>query len=153
MDKVVNKNYQRTEKELYDYEFLKKYISLRRKDLEELVYEGVSGTALSEDSISTNRISDPVAKEFFKIEKISEAWRKEIKKNESKVNKINVAVGLLNDIEKSIIEKKYFKCLRIYEIAKDLDYSEKQISRIKKNAINKISIVLWGNDEMSDSCP
>lgn len=153
MDKVANKNYQRTEKELYDYEFLKKYITLRKRDLEELVYEGVRGTSLSPDKISTNTISDTVSKEFFKIEKISESWRKEIKKNESKVNKINVALDLLNDIERKIIELKYFKCLRVYAIAEELDYSEKQIGRIKKNAINKISIVLWGNDKMSDSCP
>ena len=144
MDKADNKNYKMSEKALYDYKFLLRYIELRKKDIEELDYQGVSAAVLSLAKSDNRTISDPVSNEFFDVEKIKNTWTKEIKKNEIKINKIDRALDLLNEVERKIIEMRYFECIRVYIIADELGYCDKQVSRIKKNAINKISIVLFG---------
>jgi len=141
----IDYKFKQTEKALYDYNFLKGYIELRNKDLLELTeYQGVSASALSLTKASNSKVSDPTAGEVIDMEKVRETWAKSIKVKESFIFKIDYAMTLLNEIEKQIIEMKYLKGIRSYIIADDLGYSPRQINRIKKNTIDKISIILWG---------
>lgn len=105
MTKVDN-NYKRTEKALYDYKFLKGYIELRKKDLAELDYQGVSATRLSLAKSNNRIISDPVADEFASFERIKESWGREIKIKENIMSNIDYAISILDDCERKIVEMK-----------------------------------------------
>ncbi|MPW26418.1 hypothetical protein GC105_11520 [Alkalibaculum sp. M08DMB] len=140
----VDSNYKKTEKALYDYKFLKGYIELRKKDLAELDYQGVSATRLSLAKSDNRKISDPVGDEFESLERIKETWGKEIKIKENVISSIDYAISLLDDGERKIVEMKYKKCIRYKDIASFLGYSERQIIRINKRIIEKVGIVLFG---------
>ncbi|MFZ7119499.1 MAG: hypothetical protein ACOWWH_00930 [Eubacteriaceae bacterium] len=141
----TNNNYKKTERALYDYKFLKGYIELRKQDLAELQYQGVSASRLSLAKSANRQISDPVGDEFELMEKVKTRWAEEIKIKENIIYKIDYAVSLLGEFEKRIVEMKYKKGMRYDDIAMHLGYSRRQIIRINKKSIGNISVVLYGN--------
>lgn len=60
----LDDNYKNTERILYDYKVTKGYIELRKKDLAELEYQGVSAISLSLAKPSNTQTTDPVSEEF-----------------------------------------------------------------------------------------
>lgn len=140
----VDDNYKRTEKALYAYKFLKGYIELRKKDLAELEYQGVSATRLSLAKTSNSNPSDPVGDEFEMMEKVKSNWQEEIKLKEDIIYNIDYAISLLGECEKKIVEMKYKKGMRYNDIAMHLRYSRRQIIRINKRSIQSISAILYG---------
>lgn len=140
---MTNEKYRQTERLLYDYKFIKGYVELRKQDLKDLEYEGVKALQFSDPAIKSSGISDPVAREFELLEKQRAFLQQVILEKERILNRIDYALGLLNDTESKIIEMKYFKCVRNYDIADSLGYSRKQIERINKNTIQHIGTIIW----------
>lgn len=135
--------FRQTEKLLYNYKFIKGYVELRKRDLQDLEYNGVKAIQYSDPAVKSNIISDPVAREYESIEKQRLFLQRVIMEKERIIERIECALGLLNDVENRIIEMKYFKGVRNNDIADNLGYSRKQIERIKKSAVQHIGVVLW----------
>ncbi|MBF7097592.1 sigma-70 RNA polymerase sigma factor region 4 domain-containing protein [Alkalibacter mobilis] len=140
---MTSDKYRQTERVLYDYKFIKGYVELRKQDLQELEYEGVKALQYSETMSGSGEISDPVAREFEIIEKQRFLLKKAIAEKELIIKKIDYALHILSDLERNIVEMKYFKGIRNYDIADCLGYSKKQIERINKSTIYNISSMIW----------
>lgn len=69
---------------------------------------------------------------------------KRIKHMENKINKINKALEALSDLEREIIEEKYIENKYYYQFTYKLYKSERQCKRIRKEALEKMSIAIWG---------
>ena len=139
----LDDNYKNTERILYDYKVMKGYIELRKKDLAELKYQGVSAISLSLAKPSNTKTSDPVSEEFLSVEKIKARWEQEIKRREEIIYKVDYAISLLKEHEKKIVKLRYIEGKTHEQISAFVDYSPRQVMRIRKKCIQKISMVLF----------
>ena len=72
---------------------------------------------------------------------------------QSLVFEIEKALECLTDLERKVIVMRYFKMQRMTEISDNLGYSREYGSRVRKRAVNKIGMVLWGvtSEEMDET--
>jgi len=141
---MKNDLYKQTEKRLYDYPFLVKRIEMIHKRLDELE----PGTLTSKSiyiATNSNRIyNDFVAAEATNIADFKILLQKELKEKETLIYEIEKALECLTELERKIIIMRYFKMQRMTEISDTLGYSREYGSRVRKRAVNKIGMVLWG---------
>lgn len=136
--------YKETEKRLYDYPFLIKRIEMIKKRLEELDTESSLSQSIYIAANSKRLYNDFVAAESNNISDFRLLLQKELKEKETLVFEIEKALECLNELERKIIIMRYFKMQRMTEISDILGYSREYGSRVRKRAVNKIAMVVWG---------
>ena len=72
---------------------------------------------------------------------------------EEQVNMLKEGIENLDCLEKEIIDKRYYQDMTQMEVAKDLDISQAQVSRIEKSALKSLRkyFTYGGNDEKRNS--
>jgi len=139
--------YALTEKYLYNYIPLKISIENLSKEIEELDYNSVA-TISYEYIGSIGYRESNVENKVIKIEKKRDKLKDKILDLENKLERIDRAIEGLNEIERYIIEERYFKGKQWWVIAYKLKYSERWCKELRRRAIEKISIGLWGEEAM-----
>lgn len=136
--------YKKTERRLYDYPFLVKRIEMIKKRLEELEMKSLKGCHTYLLSTDQSRFEDFIAAEASNISDFRILLQQELKEKENIVFEIEKALECLTELERQIVVMRYFKMLRMSEISDELGYSREYSSRVRKKAVNKIGMVLWG---------
>ncbi|MGN8912971.1 sigma factor-like helix-turn-helix DNA-binding protein [Anaerofustis butyriciformans] len=136
--------YKQTERRLYDYPFLVKRIEMIKKRLEELEMKSLKGCHTYLLSTDQSRFEDFIAAEASNISDFRILLQQELKEKENIVFEIEKALECLTELERQIVIMRYFKMLRMSEISDELGYSREYSSRVRKRAVNKIGMVLWG---------
>lgn len=141
-----------TEKILYNYKYLKANIISKKKELE--LYrdnDGVSGVRY--DGIfsgKTNSISTPVEDTaLFNMERIEDMDR-EIKLSESKIERIEEALKVLPDNQRTIIEMKYFKNDNMTKISMRICFSRSYTMVLHRKALNAVKVCFFGLEALEE---
>ena len=95
------------------------------------------------DKVQTSNLSDVT---YQAVEKIIDIYAKQIAEWENKLqnlfnqkNEIESMLDRLDSTERKIIELKYIKNLKWYQVAMKVGYSERQCKRINKRILEKMS--------------
>lgn len=86
--------------------------------------------------ISTENLALELYKKSTKIKHVS-----------AKIKAIENALEILNEDERAIITMKYLESQPWYVIAYKVQYSESQSKRIRRRAIRKICVALFGEED------
>lgn len=145
--------YKATEKYLHSYISLKESIKNMQEQIEQMEPLGMSGINYEgEKSSPTFKITSATENEAMDIMQEKELINKCITKTLDKVEKIEKALKILDDIESTVIKMTYFerteedRNYQAWEIAGRANCSERWCREKKRIAINKISVMLFGVD-------
>lgn len=141
--------YRATEKYLYNYRALKANIENIKTQIGELDYNPIQST--SYDHISNgNRRKSTVENTVINLDERRSELNERKRKLRARIERIDRAIEALNGTEKHIIENWYFKGKQWWQIAHEVKYSERHCRRLKTNAVNKISVGLFGLPAMGE---
>lgn len=136
----TNDKFKRVEAMLYNYKNTQAEIKILKKDLEILEndYRGVGSIGYEEKSGPTNSFNSDVENEVInRVEKIQKLKNK-IRLKEIEIEKIDVALDVLNNDELYIINERYFNRNLNKNIAITLNVTKDTSIRYKNNIINKL---------------
>lgn len=127
---------------LWDYKAYKCSIKNLNQLVIDVAEEGM-GIDYSRDKIGqTNKYNSDVENKAIKLEKYDVECR--IKSMSNVVNSIDKAMESLTDIEKQVIINRCMNGLYYYQFCYQICTSERTSRRIKKEALKKMSIVIFG---------
>lgn len=107
------------------------------------VAEEGMGIDYSRDKISTtNKFSSDVENKVIKLDKFNIEHR--IKTMSNVINSIDKALESLTDMEKQVITNRCMNSMYYYQFCYKICTSERTAKRIKKEALKKMSIVIFG---------
>jgi DNA-directed RNA polymerase specialized sigma subunit len=134
--------YMQTERWLYHLDALKTRIENLKQQYKEKELEAEGeGIDYSKDKLcqtykfnsQTENIAMSLAHTHMMIESL-----------QSRVNILERSIEILNETERRIIDLKYFREEPWYNIAYQIQYSERQCRYIRTNAINKLAVAIFG---------
>lgn len=138
------------QKEQQIVEWLKEYkaCQLGIENLEQMI-EDISEADMGinygkESSVSTNKFSSVVENACLKIDKLN--IRHRIKVMQNIVNSVDKALESLTNIEKEVVVNRCAKGKYYYEFCYKIGVSERMARRIKRQALNKMCIVIFGKE-------
>lgn len=138
--------YNETERMLYKYKTLAAEVENLKIAITELEndYKGCSAIAYEEKSAPTNKFNSIVENEVISKEKALNKYKEELEAKELLKLKIENALAPLTDREKEIVELKYFKRLKTWElVAMNVELSGDYCRNLCKDIINKVSKILF----------
>lgn len=127
---------------LKDYEAYKAGIENLKQIIDDIAEEGMGLTYDKEPVSPTNKFSSITENAVIKIDKHDIEHR--IKVMENIVNAIDKALKSLTDIEREVIINRCMKSQYYYQFCYKVGCSERTARRIKKNALKKMVIVIFG---------
>lgn len=124
---------------------LKINIEIADKQLKELKEnDGLSGISYDGIQVKTNKTSDMTLNTAEKNITSEELILKRKEKLQSKLDTIDLLLEGLNEVERIVIQKRYIEGLQWWQVAYSVGYGERHCKRIRTEAINKITIGLYG---------
>ena len=145
-------HYKATELFLYNYNSLKASIKNIWQELEEIDYREISAVDLQYEPVATNAIHQPTEEAAVRVADLKTHLEQRIKITESKLERIDRAIEALNPTERQIIEQRYKNGKQWWEIAYEVKFNERWCKEIRRRAVNKIAIGLFGENAMPESC-
>ena len=136
------------QKEQQIVEWLKEYNSYKasienlKRNIEDIAEEGLGISYSNEPIGNTNKLNSTVENASIKIDKLD--IQRRIKVMTNIVNNIDRALASLNDMEKQVIEHRCINAEYYYQFCYKVGASERTAKRIKKEALIKMSIVIFG---------
>lgn len=146
--------YKATEKFLYNYNSLKASIENMKQEIEEIEYLGMS--AINYDHEITGKtfaFHSLTESEAMRAADRKQMLQQRIEILESKIERIDRAIEALNKTEQKIINLRYKEGRQWWEIAYEMRYSEKWCKELRKRAVNKIAVGLFGEDALPKDFP
>lgn len=129
---------------LDDYEALKMGIENLNEAVIDIAEEGMGINYDKDPSGPTNKFNSATENAAIKINKLDIEHR--IKVMANIVNNIDKALSSLTEIEKTVIINRCMKNQYYYQFCYKICVSERTAKRIKKEALRKMSIVVFGKD-------
>lgn len=140
-------NYQKEKKVaewLEEYDIIKARIELLNEYIDDLAEAGM-GISYDRDTISpTNAFNSKVENVIIKMDKHDILG--DIKRLQNTINAIDKALGSLTEIEKTVIVNRCIERKYYYQFCYKIGASERTAKRIKKEALKKMSIVIFGKE-------
>ena len=127
---------------LQDYGAYKAGIENLKITIEDVAEEGMGINYDKDPSGPTNKFNSIVENASIKIDKLNIEHR--IKVMTNIINKIDKALSSLNDIEKEVITNRCIKGFYYYQFCYKIGASERTAKRIKKEALKKMVIAIFG---------
>ncbi|MBZ4656496.1 MAG: putative sigma factor [Thermoanaerobacter sp.] len=145
--KIKDKYYRETEYFLYNYKMFEISIENLKREIEYLENEdGVTGIDYSSEKISpTYKFSSITEDTVLAVSEKIHYLQRCIERIQSKIDSINRALEGLTEIEREIIEKRYFEGKPWYVIAYEVSYNERWCKELRRRAISKIAIGIHGD--------
>lgn len=145
--------YKETENFLKNYNALKISIEISKKELQELQQEesiGISAVPIKERVAPTNDFNS--ATEDEAISRITQEYllKRRIEKTTRKVEKVDMALNALSDIQRAIIEKYYIEGKQWYEVAWEVGYCERWCREQRSRAIENLSVAIFSDEAIRD---
>lgn len=143
--------YKATENFLYNYNSLKASIQNMKQEIKEIDHHSISAINYEKEPTSETHkfYSDTEEKAIRAIER-KEQLKLNILITESKLKRIDRAIDALNDNEKQVIYERYIKGRQWWEVAYKVKYNERWCKELRRRAINKIAIGLYGEKAMHE---
>lgn len=136
--------YKYTEWLLYNYIVICISIQNMEKDIKSIKEDsGIRGVSLDSNAGGGEKSSITESTAINNVEKIG-VLEKKIERNKRDIDRVDTAMEGLNPLERRIIEKKYIDGLPWYEVAYAVSYSERQCRNIRKVAIEKLIVAMFG---------
>jgi DNA-directed RNA polymerase specialized sigma subunit len=129
---------------LQDYEALKAGAENLKQAIEDIAEEGMGINYDKDPSGPTNKFHSVVENAALKVDRLNIQHR--IKVMSNIVNNIDKALLSLNDIERAVITNRCMSGLYYYQFCYQIGASERTAKRIKKEALRKMSIVIFGKE-------
>lgn len=128
---------------LRNYEAYKCGIENLNELVEDIADEGM-GIDYSKDQLSpSHAFSSTVENKVLKLEKLHVTDK--IKTMTNTVHSLDRALSSLTDIEKAVVVNRYIKGLYYYQFCYKVCVSERTAKRIRKSALIKMGIVIFGS--------
>ncbi|MBV7273117.1 hypothetical protein JMF89_00930 [Clostridiaceae bacterium UIB06] len=125
---------------LYNYKAINLAIENLKMELKSLD-ETTIGSIEYKDSIGkTNKFNSSVENILTR----KGLLRLRIEHMETKITQIDRALGILLEIEKAVIKSFYIEDMCYFQFCSDINVSERTCQRIKRRALNKIIISVYG---------
>jgi hypothetical protein len=129
---------------LKNYDYFKSSIAYLKDNIIDIIESGL-GVNYSKTKISkTNNFNSAIEIAIIQIDKLN--IYENIKRMENTVKAIDKALEVLTDIEKTIIVNRCIKNHYYYEFCYKIFVSERTAKRMRKLALNKMSIIVFGFD-------
>ncbi|KNF06988.1 DNA-directed RNA polymerase specialized sigma subunit, sigma24 [Gottschalkia purinilytica] len=143
---IKDSYYKSTEKLLYNYNMLKVSIENMNAEIRELESEsGVTSIDYESEKIApTNKIGNPTEEVAIKNITSIDLLKKRIEKTQDKIDKMDRAIEKLSESEKQIITMRYIDGKQWFEIAYEANYNERWCKELRKRAIKKLTIGVYG---------
>jgi len=127
---------------LREYEYLKMSIQYLNESIEDIAEAGM-GLAYDKDQISkTNKFSSVVETAAIKIDKLNITTR--IKTMTNVIHAIDVALKNLDEDERTVLASRCIEGQYYYQFCYKIHCSERTARRIKRIALNKMVIFIFG---------
>lgn len=126
---------------LYEHKFNIKKLENTRLEIERIKaeYQGISGLAFDgEGGGGTNAISRRVENEVMKKIEHVEKLQATVRLLEIRIEQVNNALEMLDEIEKHIIILRYNNNMDMYDIAEEVGYAYRTCTKYHKAALEKI---------------
>jgi DNA-directed RNA polymerase specialized sigma subunit len=128
---------------LKNYDYFKSSISYLEENIVDIIETGL-GINYSKAKISkTNKITSAIEIAILEIDKLN--LYENIKRMKNTITAINKALDALNEIEKSVIIHRCIKNQYYYEFCYKICVSERTAKRIRKVALGKMALIVFGN--------
>lgn len=129
---------------LKEYEAMKAGIENLKKTIDDIA-EGDMGVSYDKDpSGPTNKFNSTVENAVIKIDKLNIKHR--IKVMQNIVNNVDRALESLMEIEREVVINRCMKGRYYYQFCYKINVSERTARRIKKEALRKMIIVIFGKE-------
>jgi DNA-directed RNA polymerase specialized sigma subunit len=146
--------YKATEKFLYNYNSLKASTENMKQEIEELDYREISAVDYEkEPSGKTYAFHSKTEESAIYAAEKKKLLEQRIKTTERKLDRIDRAVEALNEIEQKIIKLRYYEGRQWWQIAYEMRYSEKWCKELRRRAVHKVAIGLFGEDALIKDFP
>lgn len=137
--------YKKLEYDLYNYKAYKASLRSLEKDLKEIEYDGINSISYDELKVSktfkfSSVTEDTALSNIERINYIEHIMRK----TKNTLDKIDDSLELLTKEERKIIEKRYFEGWQWYDIAYEVKYNERWCRELRKRAMIKMAISIFG---------
>ncbi|AYO30819.1 hypothetical protein D2962_09525 [Biomaibacter acetigenes] len=147
-DFVLN-YYKATEKFLYNYNSLKASIENMKQEIEGMDYREISAINYDKEPTSKTYAFYSITEEAgVRAADKKRLLEQRIKATEGKIERIDRAIEALNDTERQIITERYINGKQWWQIAYSVRINERWCREIRKRAVTKIAIGLFGEDAM-----
>lgn len=146
--------YKATEKFLYNYNSLKASIENMKQEITEMDYRELSAINYNKEPTSKTYAFHSSTEEaaIYTADKKS-LLEHRIKITEGKLERIDRAIEALNELEQRIIKLRYIEGKQWWQIAYEIRYSEKWGKELRRRAIGKIAVGLFGEDALPKDFP
>lgn len=142
--------YKATEKFLYNYNSLKASIENMKQEIEEIDYKEIPGINYDKERTSKTYAFHSITEdEGIKVADKKILLEKRIKATEGKIERIDRAIEALNDTERQIITERYINGRQWWEVAYSVKFNERWCKEIRRRAVKKIAIGLFGEDAIN----
>lgn len=140
-------NKKKVESRLRNLEIDKSYIDYLKKELELLEEEyGLHSTGTGEGSKS-NSISDTVGNQASNIADTKEELELRLKRAQARIDHLENLITKLTDTEAKVITLYYLNYRPLWYIAGQVQFSTRQVQRIKDDAIGRLVRGMYGERE------
>ena len=130
------------ERILYLYPLRKKQIEIDKLKLKELRLTGdISSVSFDDVKVHTSSINNITENKVISYLEKRERIEKRVRINEIFCARVEKGLDILTNSEKLIIEKRYFKSFKDYEIYFNYGFSKRNYYLIKKRALEKLSLI------------
>lgn len=129
---------------LKEHEARKAGIENLKETIEDIAEGGMGINYDKDPSGETNKFNSIVENAAIKIDKLNISHR--IKAMQNVVNNIERALASLTDIERAVIINRCIKRKYYYQFCYQIGASERTAKRIKKEALEKMVIVIFGKE-------
>jgi DNA-directed RNA polymerase specialized sigma subunit len=135
---------------LKNYDYFKSSIAYLETNIVDIIETGL-GVNYSKPKLSkTNKFNSSIEIAILQIDKLN--IYENINKMKNTINAIDKAMEVLNEIEKTIISQRCIKNQYYYEFCYKICVSERTAKRLRKQALDKMSLIIFGgitNDKQS----
>lgn len=129
---------------LKNYEAYKQGVANLNELITDIAEEGF-GIDYSKDSLSpSNAFSSDVENKVIKLEKLDLTAK--VKSMSNVIHSIDMALNCLTEREREVIVSRYIKSLYYYQFCHKIYVSEITAKRIRKSALRKMVIVIFGSN-------
>ncbi len=138
----------KAEKELRELYFNQAYLESLEHEIVVLNYEyGLRGVAYDGIGGGSGEPGDSTGDQAAKLVDARVAIDRKIARYKNKINHIESVLALLTERERKVTLMYYIEYKPWWKIAQEIGYSIRQAQRIKEDALEKVSIGLYGSDE------
>lgn len=147
-----------TEEYLKNYKQIKAHIEVLEEEKKMLAEIVATLPAIDYDSIKVqaNGSGNPTERNAISLLEKTLYISSDLKNSKSAILKIDKALESLNRIQRKVVELSLIEKLDWNYISEELEYSERQLRRIRTGAVYKVAVVLFGATvigSVSEMCP